>query len=432
MQKIIKPMVIKNLKLIVLILAVVGAISCDSLLSVLEEVETQKKDLTNNNNLKEDQVNLNDAIKNLSKESKFALSKNLNSDESLVSYYDNNYIDSLKNELEKTGVLKLKTEESFLIDYLKTANRTDTTYLANLYFNSPVNGEVLSYEYNVLKDDVIYYEISNLKSHKLMEISISEGGTTRFLKNDLKPKETVKGQIEILSDNVLTVNVSNDNFIKNKGFLQSHLKLVLKKIKPNLNFKVKKTKDTIVNQSLIRKSIKDTIYRVIDSKEFSLGNKLDLTKNHTKKFNVIVNEFDNLLGWSYWIGVGDKQISAYNKMAESENPLIEFTKSELLKSENKTLLPKNENADVDLEIKNTSLDARSSNYFNNYAFYKSDEYTTSIVKKAEVYLSNKSSLYDYNVKAHIVAVGLNEVQQDVLEDIVAYKDIIFVTLLDDE
>ena len=115
------------------------------------------------------------------------------SKKTLAAYYNESYIDSLRSVLTETGSLKINVFESFLIDYIKSNSLSDTTYLANLYLNSPVKAENISFSYDVKKDDILFYEIKNTKSNTLKKIEITEGKTVRFLKNNLKKKETVKG-----------------------------------------------------------------------------------------------------------------------------------------------------------------------------------------------------------------------------------------------
>ena len=355
-----------------------------------------------------------------------------NPDVNLSDYYTQSYIDSLRAVLLETGSLKINTFESFLVKHLKSSVKKDTLYLTNLYVNSPTKGEVKSYEFNVKKGDVIFYEITNTKANALKEISILEGGEIRFVKNNLKKKQTVKGEIKIVADNVLTVNISNDNFIKNKGLFKSKLKIVMKKIVPELKLKAEIKQDTIVTSKPFIEEVNDTIYKVIDSKNFTLGPRLDLTRSYQQVFNVNIAGFDHLIGWGYWIGLDKASIAQFQEMAAKENPLLIFAKNELRKVLRTIELDVNENNDVELLIKNQSLDARSYNYASNFAFYKSDAFTTKNVKKAEVYFTNNSTLYEYDVSYNVVAVGLTKIKNEIMKDMVAYKDYIHITLLKDE
>ena len=355
-----------------------------------------------------------------------------NPDVDLSDYYTQTYIDSLRAVLVETGSLKINKFESFLVKHLKSGVKKDTLYLTNLYVNSPTKGEVKSYEFNVKKGDVIFYEITNTKANTLKEISILEGGEIRFVKNNLKKKERVKGSIRIIADNVLTVNISNDNFIKNKGLFKSKLKIVMKKIVPELKLKTEIKKDTIVTSKPFIEEVNDTIYKIMDSKSFTLGPRLDLTRSHEQVFNVNIGGFDNLIGWGYWIGLDKASIANFQEMASKENPLLTFAKNELRKVLRPVELAVNENNDVELLIKNQSLDARSLNYAGNFAFYKSDAFTTKNVKKAEIYFTNKSTLYEYDVSYNVVAVGLTKIKNEIMKDIVAYKDYIHITILKDE
>ena len=178
--------------------------------------------------------------------------------------------------------------------------------------------------------------------------------------------------------------------------------------------------------------VNDTVYKVIEKINFNLGSRLDLTKNHQQTFDINIDEFDTLLGWGYWIGLDKKSINTYNELSDSESALITFSKNELNKSLNAVELPVNENKDVKLLIKNQSLDARSYNYASNFAFYKSDEFTEKMSKKAEVHITNNSSLYDYDVSYNVIAVGATKIKNEIMKDFIAYKDFIYLTIIEDE
>lgn len=350
----------------------------------------------------------------------------------LDEFYNKSYVDSLRTILVETGHLKINVFESFLIDYIKSNSSIDTTYMANLYLNSPVKGETVSFTYNVKKDDVVFYEITNTKSNRLKKIEIIEGETTRFLKNNLKRKETTKGQLKINNDNILTINISNDNFIKNKGLFKSKLKVSLKKIKPNLSIKAEIKPDTIVESKLIKSFVKDTIYTLISNKNFSLGSQLDLTKQYFRSFDIKISNEKELIGWGYWIGLNKTDVDKYNELSSDESPLLIYCKNELKRGDNNIQLPSTTNKDIDLIIKNESLDMRSYNYASNYAFYRTDNLTKKRIKKAEVFIKNKSTLYDYNVSYNVMSVAIDKREKEIMKDIIAFKNYIHITLLKDE
>lgn len=350
----------------------------------------------------------------------------------LSDYYTKSYIDSIRTVLIQTGSLKINILESFLLDYIKSGSSKDTIYLTNIALRSPINGETETFNYDVKQDDIIFYEITNTNPHKLKKIEIKEGNTTRFLKNNLKKRETVKGQIKISSDNTLSLEVSNNDFIKNKGLFKSNIDISIKKLTPDLKFNAEIRADTIIETRLVEQEVNDTIFKIIDQNVFNLGPRLDITKRHSQSFEINIDEFETLLGWSYWIGIGKDDITQFNELSSDENPLITFSKNELIKGENQIALPKSSNRDVKLTIKNESLDVRSLNYSNNFAFYKSDRYTEKNTKKAEVFLSNLSTLYDYDVNHYVAAVGIVKKKTEIMKDMIATKDYIYITLIKDE
>ena len=218
----------KKLIKIVAGIILINLIACDSFKNSLDISNTNSvisSKTINTSNISSDLIAL-------PKKTKSKLEAHISSSakNTLADYYNESYIDSLRSILIETGSLKINVFESFLIDYIKSNSLSDTTYLANLYLNSPVKAENISFSYDVKKDDILFYEIKNTKSNTLKKIEITEGETVRFLKNNLKKKETVKGEIKINADNILTLTISNDNFIKNKGLFKSKLKFEYKRI----------------------------------------------------------------------------------------------------------------------------------------------------------------------------------------------------------
>jgi hypothetical protein len=354
------------------------------------------------------------------------------SKKTLAAYYNESYIDSLRSVLTETGSLKINVFESFLIDHIKSNALNDTLYLANLYLISPSKSEIVSFSYDVKKDDVLFYQIKNTKHNTLKKIEITEGETVRFLKNNLKKKESVKGQIKINADNVLTLNISNDNFIKNKGLFKSKLKISIKKIAPNLNLKIEIKPDTIVESKLVESIVSDTIFTLVSNKSFNLGSQLDLTKEYYRSFDININPDEDVIGWGYWIGLNKHDIAKFNALSADESPLIIFSKNEILKADNQIQLPVNTNKEVALIIKNESLDVRSYNYASNFAFYKTDDFTVKGNKKAEVFIKNNSTLYDYNISYNVISVAVASRKKEIMKDIIALKNYIHITLIEDE
>ena len=365
------------------------------------------------------------------KEKLIAFSKT-NHGKTISELYSTDYINSLKNILKTTGTLKVNSFESFLIDFLKFDNTKDTVYITNLNLSTPKNGEIKSFVYDVKIDEEIFYEIKNLKSNTVKEIEILEGAATRFKQNKLKKKESVKGSIKIVNDNALTINISNDNFFKNKGLFKSKLNIVLKKIAPPENLIIERKSDTVVQSFKVIEEVNDTVYKVVRSKKHNIGPILDITQSNVFSFPIVINEFDELIGWSYWIGLNKEDVDLFELAAAEENPLIGFSKNEINGLLNQNLLPKSENTDLELLILNQSLGKRSLNYSNNFAFYFSDDYTRQNYKKAEVYITNNSKLYDHEVSYWILAVGIRKLKKEGLKDVLAIKDYIQINLVKDE
>ena len=134
----------------------------------------------------------------------------------------------------------LKNQKSILLDladkqlYLDLLSRynADTTYLTNIYMKTPKSGLPVTYVYDVKKNDLVFYTIENLGRNNIEEVSILEGATYRYVKQNLLKKKKETGMIKIIDDNSLALNISNNNFLKNKGLMSSKVKIQLKKISP--------------------------------------------------------------------------------------------------------------------------------------------------------------------------------------------------------
>lgn len=423
-------MIITNKYIFGIILNLVLLFSCKSTISSLDSYE---KKIKSPSNISTNKIDFTSELSNLDTITKSKLIKHSkNSKKSIYETYSINYADSLKKKLFSDGKLKINTYESFLVDYLTDQSILDTIYVSNLNVTSPKGGEVKSFEYNLKAEDHLYFEIFNLDKNSIESIEITEGSTTRFKQNNFKKKSKLTGNFKIESDNVVTLNISNNDFFKNKGLFKSNLHIILKKVSPKKKIKVEVLPDTIVDNVNITKIVNDTIYKVLKTYKTNLGPTIDLSKSNKLNFNINISEFDQLLGWGYWIGLSSEEINAFDNLNTDENPLIKFAKAELVNPESSFNMPSSENNDISLLIKNVSLDARTLNYSKNCAIYKSDQFTSQNPKKAEIYITNNSSLYDYDLQYTLIAVGLQPFKKETNEDIIAFKDYIHLTVLDNE
>jgi hypothetical protein len=122
----------------------------------------------------------------------------------------------------------------------------------------------------------------------------------------------------------------------------------------------------------------------------------------------------NLIGWGYWIGLEKKDILKYQSLieeAESSEPLISFIKSELNIIRKRTFLPNSKNSNVKFKFQKLVSDIPSLNTTENYGYFTCD--STFRNPKANIYLSNISKLYDYDINLMLVAVNLEYSQLEV-------------------
>ena len=270
----------------------------------------------------------------------------------LSSYYEN-YLDSLKLKLKDSGSVKIKGYEDFLVNILSNQIKNDTVYLANLVTKTETKGTPLSFQYTGLKNDNFYFEIECLKNNSLSElifggidIEFLEGDQVRYQYFDLKKKDKIKGSFKVLDDNPVTFNVTK------RGFTKSALKVKVKKTLGS-NLIVERVIDSLEENQMVIKEVSDTIYHLVDEKQYNLAPYLDITNPHKLKIPLVIDNLENLLGWAYWIGISKSDIDNYSQLYELifDEPLKLFAKSELIKTSSKFTLPKtlNENLKIDFE-----------------------------------------------------------------------------------
>lgn len=332
----------------------------------------------------------------------------------------------LKNE--KKVLLELADKQLYL-DLLSKYN-SDTTYLANIYMKTPTDGVPYSYAYDVKKNDLIFFSVENLGNQKVEEVSIVEGSTYRYVKQEFPRKSNEKGVIKILDDNSLTLNIDNDNFFKNKGFFNSKLKIQLKKISPlKINYEV--VTDSILETASVIETVYDTIYIANFKESLKLPPSLDITQRNEIVIPVDIEQSENqLVGWGYWIGLNKFNSILWN--TDDDNDLVKIARQELFGIDEELLLQDSENDNILLRINDLSLDTRTLNYSYNYAFYKGDTQINKSGRRAELILKNMSNIYEYKIQVGMISVFLKKRQVEVDKDIFVTKEFIKLTLNDDE
>jgi hypothetical protein len=348
------------------------------------------------------------SLNNLSKEEKDLLAKKLNLKDSkkLTDIYNVNYLDSLKSILKEKKEVKIDISENFLLDHLTQNSTTDTVVISYLNIKSPTKGEVATYTYDVLAGDQIIYEITNGK-HELKNIEFIEGETTRLRLNDIKKRKVITGSFKIMTDNKLILNISNEGFFRNKGVIGSNLNIVIKKLVKSKGTTTTIQNDTTYVAKMVNKISTDTIYTLEDTKKFKLEPTINITKKNSFSFPIIITSTDDLIGWGYWIGTTTSDFETYKSLQDGTNEaIIGYAIQELKELKPIIPLPKYEGNDLDILILNQSLDSRSINFDTNFAFYKTDHLIPRASKKAEVRLTNRSTIYDYTINYRLVTASL--------------------------
>ncbi len=317
-----------------------------------------------------------------------------------------NKLDSIYSILISEKEVLIDFEDRELYDNLIYENLNDTTFLTNIYMKTPTDGSPVSYQYNVLKGDEIYYSFENIGKSKIEEVSILEGDTYRFVKQKFPKKSKQSGKIRIINDNPLTLNVINNGFFKNKGLFGSNLKISLKKVSP-LNINYEEVYDSLPSEQIVIKVLNDTIYNSIYNESLVLKPILDITGKSELIVPLDIDpEGKELVGWGYWVSLNP--FNTIDWFSNKDNDLINFAKQEFFNSDEKISLQNSVNDNIKLKVNNISLDVRTPNYSGNYALYQTDKKIDKPHRRAEVVIRNFSNIYSYNIKLGLVSVFFKE------------------------
>lgn len=321
------------------------------------------------------------------------------------SYRSKPLIDSILNELdqgEESVILTQKQYSEINLDGISKSLK-DTVFLTNMFVKTPKSGLVSSYEFDILKDDLLFYSIDNVGKNKVESVSILEGDTKRFIQQDIAKGAHFEGSIQMESDNTLTLNISNNSFLANKGIFGSQLKIQLKKLsKKRINTEV--IQDSIRQETAVIEKSQDTIYTIAFQKKITLNPKLDITKTHNASLPIDFSSIKgDIIGWGYWIGLQPND--SLDLSNAKDNVLVNYAKQELISNNGSLRLPTSTNDNLKFIINNQSLDARTVVYDENYAFYRSDKTIEKSPKKGNVSLNNLSDIYLFPININFIVVS---------------------------
>ena len=242
----------------------------------------------------------------------------------------------------------------------------------------------------------------------------------------LKTKQTYAGNIRIMDDNSLTLNIINDGFFKNKGFFGSNVKIQLKKVSP-FNIKYEEVMDSVPVTTKSIEIIVDTIYKANYENNLKLTPILDITSKERLIIPINVSEEDMyLVGWGYWVGLNN--FNSLDWASNQDNDMINYAKQELFYEDSNLSMQSSENENIKLRISNISLDSRTLNYSTNYAFYKTDHTIEKPDRRAEIILENLSTINSFRIQLGSVAVFFKERQVELEREEYEIKNLIKLTL----
>lgn len=333
-------------------------------------------------------------------------------------------IDSLKEKLLSDGSIKINPAQAYLIDYLRPKENLDTLFLANLFFPTEKRGIPVAFQYQVKRDDQIFFEFENQKARKINKIEIIEGDESRFYHTNLKKKKKIEGSLTIQSDNIMTINLVKS------GFFKSVVRMKIRKLSKPQSYTVEMMNDTLVETRTVIEEVIDTLFTKVEDKKYSLSPRLDITNVSRIDFPIAINGVDNLIGWGYWLGLGQDDLEKYKTLAQSDpemEPLTSFIKSELGIMDKQTYLPRSVNPDVYLNINKLVLDSPSLNTANNYGYFTCGE--TSALQKAKIYLANRSKIYRHDISLLVVAVNVEHSQKEIEKEFYTETPCLKLTLI---
>tara|TARA_B110001452_G_scaffold184345_1_gene154939 strand:+ start:3184 stop:4446 length:1263 start_codon:yes stop_codon:yes gene_type:complete len=339
------------------------------------------------------------------------------------------FIDSLRDQLLKNKSVLVDYSKIDFINQIKFSDFQDTIKLADIAVLSPTGGVPLIYNYDVLQNDKIFYEVSNNRIYKLKSLEIKEGESSRFVKQNLSKKEFIKSSFVVTSDNKLSIAITNDNFIKNIGLLKSSINIRLNKLS-NVTLKKEIIYDTIFTKKKVVETTYDTIFKIEFNNKYKIVSKLNLKGKNKITLPIIINSEDSLISWSYWIGLnGNDSIEIIDDI---NNPLSLFSVNELNNKKTEINIMEqlsSSNNDLNISFENYTLDRRSLNFSDNYSFHKVDNnFTNDIKKKAIVKISNTSTLYDFKIHFAVVSISLVPVKVEIEKDVGEVKKFMKLTL----
>lgn len=409
-------MIIKYIYNFIIFLLLLG---CKSLVGVAEgeEIPASSFSLDNISSPQRPQISSDiDLSNNKFKREAEALLKSEKKD--LEEYYKN-YLDSIKIKLLDSGKVKIKGYEDFLVDILSDQIENDTVYLANLYTETDNKGTPLSFQYDALQNDIFFFEIECMRLNTLsglvfggVDIEFLEGSQTRFQHFNLSKADKVNGSFKVIADNPVVLNIVK------KGYTKASLKVTIKKVL-GANLIVERTKDSVEEVKTVIREVSDTLYHLIDEKQYSLAPQLDLTKGHEIEVPLIVDELDNVIGWGFWVGLNQSDSKNYERLSEllASEPLALFAKTELTKTASPFSLPHSEEDNLNINFSNYSKDTLSLNSLDTYQFFKTDSLADK--NKGKLTIKNKSKLYNYLITLKTIAVNIKK--SKVQEEQTTYK-----------
>jgi len=325
-----------------------------------------------------------------------------------------NQVDSFPDEIEEkykslkdsvsflfrdTTVVRIPANQSRVVEFLRT-NPNDTFSLARINIKAKRKSESETYTYNVYKNDIINFKVSNMSSNKYNDIIIREGDEIRASILNLKRNKSTEGSFFVKEDNTLNINVKNNHLLLNSRF-----KLNVKRIFSNYTF-YKQTDSIETNEKIYVKKT-DTLFEITDINQFKIAPYIDITKTTKTSIPISIQNDQNTLGWGFWASLQKSDYDNYeNIMLTSElDPLTMFAKSEINSIKNNYLLPVSENPFVNVTVVSKERLNESANGEKNFNFYMLDNVAKDKLN-FEIDFENFSKLYDFNINLKIIKVVL--------------------------
>ena len=90
----------------------------------------------------------------------------------------------------------------------------------------------------------------------------------------------------------------------------------IRKLSKPQSYTVEMVNDTLIETRTLVEEVIDTLFSKVEEKKYSLSPRLDITHVSRMDFPIAINDVDHLIGWGYWLGLGQDDLEKYKTLAQ--------------------------------------------------------------------------------------------------------------------